>query len=89
MAKPNVIINPLSMVAPGMLREIFQMVPQNPSVTPAEGGSIPIVRESAYARPPAAGAPRAEPRPRQKRPAAPTPQVLDGWSSETTVPRQR
>jgi len=38
MAKPNVIINPLSMVAPGVLREIFQMAPDNPRVTPAEGG---------------------------------------------------
>jgi hypothetical protein len=36
MAKPNVIINPLSMVAPGVLREIFQMAPENPRVTPAE-----------------------------------------------------
>jgi hypothetical protein len=34
MHKPNVIINPLSIVAPGVLREIFQMVPHNPQVIP-------------------------------------------------------
>lgn len=80
MAKPNVIINPLSMVAPGVLREIFQMAPENPRVTPAETGRAssggPRVRSSepeTY-RGPAASQPAAGAR------------VLDGWTSERTQP---
>lgn len=42
MGRPNVIINPLSMVAPGVLREIFQMVPENPRVTPSDGPAAPF-----------------------------------------------
>ncbi len=75
MAKPNVIINPLSMVAPGLFREIFQMVPQNPRVTPLEA---------------ATPAPGGGPRVRSSQPevyrgqAAPPagPKVIESWSSQ-------
>lgn len=82
MAKPNVIVNPLSMVAPGVLREIFQMVPESPRLTPADGGTVfdggqPRVRASQ----PETG------RQRSRRPA--DPRVLDGWSSESTSAGRR
>ncbi len=79
MASPNVIINPLSMVAPGVLREIFQMVPENPRVTPQEAivtapGGGPRVRSS-------------QPETFRGGAAAPTqPRVLDGWSSKSQPP---
>lgn len=80
MAKPNVIINPLSMVAPGVLREIFQMVPENPRVVPNEavrapGGTGARVRSSApetYKGP---------------KPVTGQPKILDGWSSQSSVPK--
>ncbi len=34
LSKPNVVVNPLSLLAPGIFREIFQMAPQAPRVTP-------------------------------------------------------
>jgi AsmA-like protein/uncharacterized protein DUF3971 len=34
MAKPQVIVNPLSLLTPGILREIFQMTPEDPRVQP-------------------------------------------------------
>ncbi len=34
MAQPQVVVNPLSMVAPGIFREIFQMTNSNPTVQP-------------------------------------------------------
>lgn len=76
MSKPNVIINPLSMVAPGVLREIFQMVPENPRLTPADGS------------PTLSGATRAgrgeTTTQQRRRRSQPEPQVLDGWTSHST-----
>ncbi len=68
------------MVAPGLLREIFQMSPEAPRVTPTieaapRPGSGPKVRAS----PPAVikgGAVGDGP--------VVQPKVLDGWSSQTT-----
>jgi hypothetical protein len=36
MAKPQVIVNPLSLITPGIFREIFQMTPEDPAVQPRE-----------------------------------------------------
>lgn len=36
MAQPQVVVNPLSMVTPGIFREIFQMTSPNPTVQPRE-----------------------------------------------------
>jgi hypothetical protein len=77
MEKPNVVINPLSMVAPGVLREIFQMAPENPRVTPADTSRAAAGAAAAGARsrasPPEKGGP--------PQPGGP-PRVLDGWTSE-------
>ena len=83
MEQPQVLVNPFSIVAPGVLREIFQMAPEAPRVTPAleaprqQPGSGPKVRAS----PPAVGADPAGQGP------AVQPKVLDGWSSQTTRSR--
>ncbi|MEZ5851144.1 MAG: AsmA-like C-terminal region-containing protein [Hyphomicrobiaceae bacterium] len=85
LSNPQVIVNPLSMVAPGIIREIFQMTPQNVRVTPsAETPS---------------GLPRGKPRTRSS-PAINAPgdadlganapaAVLDGWVSTTTPPGRK
>jgi hypothetical protein len=80
MAQPQVIVNPLSFVLPGILREIFQMTPENPRITPRDdrnpskgGKAAPQVRAS----------PPASVEGTQQRGEA---EVLGGWSSETTPP---
>ena len=44
MAQPQVLVNPLSMVAPGIFREVFQMTNQNPKVIPRDdkASSVPV-----------------------------------------------
>ena len=36
MSRPDVIVNPLSLIAPGIFREIFQMTPDDPRVIPRD-----------------------------------------------------
>jgi hypothetical protein len=36
MARPEVVVNPLSLITPGILREIFQMTPEDPRVIPRD-----------------------------------------------------
>jgi hypothetical protein len=83
MADPQVIVNPLSLVMPGIFREIFQMTPENPKVTPrdergpqpkAGARSGPQVRAS----PPADWSTQGE--------AKVQPEALGGWSAQTTSP---
>ena len=89
MADPQVVVNPLSMLTPGFTREIFQMTPENPRVTPrldqaAKGGeSVPQVRSSApaEARP---AATEAEAAPRR-----PQGEIGDGWATTTEPKAQK
>ncbi len=75
MADPQVIVNPLSLVAPGITREIFQMAPDNPHVTPrADAPGTDAVTPQLRASPPT-----------QTRtgPAAPADAAVgDGWSQQ-------
>ncbi len=74
MANPEVLVNPLSLVAPGIFREMFQMTP-NQSVTPPR----------AAPQQPSTG-PRSSRTPTEskaRRTGTVTPEVLSGWSSET------
>lgn len=80
LAEPQVLVNPLSLVAPGIFREVFQMTGQNPSVQ---------VREERAPSKPArervrATAPGGEPTvaPRKTSPG----DIVDGWSSTTEKP---
>jgi hypothetical protein len=81
MASPEVIVNPFSIVAPGVLREIFQMAPEDARVTPA-GGARATGSASGGARvrasPPLAGDGSSLP----QGPIGGDPRVLDGWSSK-------
>lgn len=94
MSNPQVIPNPLSLMTPGFLREIFQMAPNNPTVTPDR--ATPIIRRppQTIASPPASGPsePKAEgakpPVKGRARPKAVTPEVSDGWAA-TTDPRAK
>src|SRR5262249_14082707 len=77
MARPQVIMNPLSLITPGILREIFQMTPEDPRVLPRE-------------RPgPRGDGARASSTPAASLPDGagifplPTPEVGGSWSAET------
>lgn len=65
MAQPQVIVNPLSVVAPGIFREIFQMTPENPRVqmreAPRKGRGAPPQARSSSSPPVSAGEPRVRP----------------------------
>jgi hypothetical protein len=41
MARPQVLVNPLSALTPGIFREIFQMTPENPRIIPRARPSPP------------------------------------------------
>ncbi len=83
-AEPNVVVNPFSLVTIGVLREIFQMAPDNPKITPkaepkpVRGGgpqvraSPPTPSSSATARPPGGET-----------------GVLDGWAAQAKVPAKK
>lgn len=52
MSQPQVIVNPLSLVTPGIFRELMQMTPYDPRVVPREetkGATKPAVRASSAA----------------------------------------
>jgi hypothetical protein len=81
MDRPQVIVNPLSMLAPGIFREIFQMTSPNPKVQRRDEAPNPAAEESVRASSTTMGAP--------KRKGGEEPGTLvgsdtvDGWSSET------
>ena len=78
MNEPQVLVNPLSLVAPGIFREMFQMTPSQ-SVTPPRAPQQPSTGKGARSSSaPAAPAP-------QRRGGAAEPEVLSGWSSETST----
>jgi len=73
MANPEVLVNPLSLVAPGIFREMFQMTPSQ-SVTPPRAAPQPSTGPRSSRTPAGSKAQRAE---------NVSPEVLSGWSSET------
>jgi hypothetical protein len=85
MARPQVLVNPLSFALPGILREMMQMTNPAPRVTPREEGSVrpgqaPAVRSSST--PAGANAP-------QSGVAEPRVDSDGGWRSETIAPGGR
>lgn len=78
---PQVLVNPLSLVAPGIFREMFQMTSQNPSVQVRED-QAPAKPVEQRVR--ASSAPAGTSTGNQKRARKPNPSsVVDGWSSTT------
>ncbi len=94
MASPQVIVNPLSLLTPGITRELTQMAPLDASVqvrderAPAAGKGEPRTRSSST---PAAAqrAPNAKGAAPAKEPPAKAGTTIDGWSSETTAPPKK
>lgn len=72
---PQIIVNPLSGVAPGALREVFPIIPEEPSEAPRKGGG----RSESGAR--ASSSPAVRPSADSAFPTAPD--LSDGWVSET------
>jgi len=78
-ADPEVLVNPLSLITPGIFREIFEMTTPNPRVSPRP--------EKPPRAPSAVGPKRAGARAGGGASKSPQPDggvaVMDGWSSET------
>jgi hypothetical protein len=81
MSEPQVLVNPLSLVAPGIFREMFQMTGQDPKVQVREdkAPAKPVQERVRASSAPAASEPKRVPKP-----AASPNSVVDGWSSTTT-----
>jgi hypothetical protein len=80
-SNPQVIVNPLSAVAPGIFRSLFEMAPENPSILPGERAkpkSRGDATRSSSAPASGQGAPAAAVPPVQK-PA----DAVSGWSAQT------
>jgi len=79
MSRPEVLVHPLSMVTPGIFREIFQLAPQSNEIVPRSEGKSP--------RAPATGAPRSSSAPPSAAKAGKAPPDSDfgsAWSAEAT-----
>ena len=72
---PQIVVNPMSGVAPGFTREFFPILPEEPSSPPRKGSG----RGETGAR--ASSSPAV--RPRADSPLSSGPDVSDGWVSET------
>ncbi len=84
MPNPQVIVNPLSLVAPGIFREMFQMTSPNASVQRREDRA-PAAPAEKHVRASSSDISGGEPA-RGPRSAVPDANGVDGWSSETVVP---
>ena len=82
MENPEVLVNPLSLVAPGIFREMFQMTP-NQRVTPPRSET-----EQAPSRPKSRSSAAPTQKPAAKRNNSGTSGVVSGWSSGTSVSKQ-
>ena len=78
---PQVLVNPLSLVAPGIFREIFQMTNPNPKVQArGDNSQLPPVEQRVRASAPPVTADKSQRAPK----SAGTPSgIVDGWSSTT------
>jgi hypothetical protein len=88
MAEPQVIVNPLSMVMPGIFREIFQMTPENPSITPRNERAQPKTGKTGKGSPQVRASPPSDSSFSDSEPRV-HPEVLGGWSAETTAPKSK
>ena len=83
MSEPQVIVNPLSLVAPGIFREMFQMTSQDPKVLVREdkAPSKPVQERVRASSTPGGGEPKRAPKP-----AGSSNPAVDGWASTTSGP---
>jgi hypothetical protein len=81
MAQPQVTVNPLALLTPGVTRELMQMTNPTPTITPAQPKpKAPATTSRAKAS--SAPASTATGSPQSGRPVLP--RIQDGWSSRTT-----
>mgnify|MGYP006319584863 CR=1 FL=1 len=83
MERPQVIVNPLSLITPGIFREVFQMAPEDLRIIPRERPAAPRKDGSRASSAPAATPPGAG----AIVPGV-TPEVGGGWSAEAGQPPQ-
>ncbi len=84
MAQPQVVVNPLSMIAPGIFREMFQLTTQNPRVIPRDEKPLEVPK-ARLQKNPAGGEPVRQPTAKTQRGV--TPEVTGGWASGVDAPR--
>ena len=77
------LVNPLSLVAPGIFREIFQMSNPNPKVQVRDDRPSAPVEERVRASAPPVIVDKQAAKPRKPKAAGGVPDVVDGWSSTT------
>jgi AsmA-like C-terminal region/Protein of unknown function len=81
MSKPQVIVNPLSLVAPGIFRDIFQLTNPSTSVIPRIDAPVnKSAGDNVRASSALSKGSKAQRRSRETSPSAPT---IDGWTSQS------
>lgn len=86
MGNPEVIVNPLSMLAPGIFREIFQMTNPNPKVQRRDEAPSPPAEERVRASSTAVAAPQ---RAGEAPSVSDSADTIDGWSSTVDNPPKK
>jgi len=86
MDRPQVIVNPLAMLAPGIFRDIFQMTPFDPKVQRRDDGAAGSGDDSVRASSTSAADPG---EPTDAPGTVVGADTVDGWSSETNVPKRK
>lgn len=82
MENPQVVVHPLSMIAPGIFREMFQMTPQSPTVQPRQGGRRDFIDPESGVRN------SSSPAAAVRGGSGSTKIGADGWSSEAVPAKQ-
>jgi AsmA-like C-terminal region/Protein of unknown function len=88
MERPQVIVNPLSMLAPGIFRDIFQMTPFNPTIQ-RRGDDSPAAADDIRASSTSIGSPAAPGERTQAPGTVVGSDTIDGWSSQTSSPKKK
>jgi hypothetical protein len=80
MDRPEVVVNPLSMLAPGIFREIFQMTNPNPKVQRRDEAPTPASEEGVRSSSTTSSPPEEKPRTQVGS------DTVDGWNSQIESP---
>jgi hypothetical protein len=83
MSEPQVLVNPLSIVTPGILRGLMEMTPYDPKIQARDekAPAKPVDQRVRASAPPVDVTP---PPVRKTRPAATAPDISEGWTSTTS-----
>ncbi len=88
LGNPEVIVNPLSMLTPGFLRELMALTPLNPTIKKRGGSAKSKRRKRSAARSSSSAvSTRKSRRSRRAKAKADGPEVIDGWSAKSTPNR--